>query len=98
MLEKAVKENYVWDIMELLMNNDDEYEKAIDILMDLGFDLSTPPPTEEEQDKQDKEIILGAKLAKYGKSGSARRYGRGLLIKHGYPLDEDTPDEYRWGD
>ena len=89
MLEKAVKQNYIWDIMEWLMLDDERYEKAVDILMEMGFDLDETAPTQEEIKKNEKAMLLGAKLYKYGKSEGVRRYGKTILRKQGIEGDND---------
>lgn len=76
------------EVMEGFMNDDDVYERAIDILMDLGYDFLAGP-NEEETAKNDKELLLGAKLYRYGKSDGARRYGKILLNKQGIESDND---------
>ena len=80
MLKGAVESKVVMEIMEGLMNDDDVYERAINILMYL----------DQEIEAGEKQMLLGARMYKYGKSEGARRYGKTILRHQGIEGDNDA--------
>lgn len=89
MLKGAVESKVVMEIMEGLMNDDDVYERAINILMDLDYDFLAGP-TDQEIEAGEKQMLLGARMYKYGKSEGARRYGKTILRHQGIEGDNDA--------
>ena len=88
LLKSSIDNHLVMEVMEGFMNDDDVYERAIDILMDFGYDYEAGP-SEEEIKENDKAMLLGARLYKYGKSDKAKKYGKILLRKQGIDGDND---------